>query len=145
MTIFADNIQSGLIAATSSEASYAPTMLCRTVKLGGSGTKSLKLPAGVENLDGTLYITTNGSAATSDSITVSANGTNYLTFSSVGSAGGILRVTTTGLGVLTAVGSACASLSTTAEVSANVTLASVDQAATYQLNLMFNRVRTQVD
>lgn len=143
MTGFGDNIYSGLLGVSSAQASYAPVQLCRTFRFSGSNasTQQFVLPSGVQNLDAKCYILTNGSAATSDAITVSAGGTNLLTFSSMGSAGGIVRQTTAGLGTLTLVASACANLSTTAEVSAAITIASVDIAADYQVELMFSRLR----
>lgn len=145
MTTFADNILSGDKVATSAASSFAPVILTRTFRFAGTGTQTFTFPKNVENLDAKLFIMANGSAATTDRITVSAAGTNYLAFTSFGSAGGIVRQTTTGLGTYTPIASACASVSTTAEVTAAVTLLSVDQAAVYQLQLMFNRSRTSID
>lgn len=143
MTGFADNIYSGLQALTSGLASYAPVQLCRTVRFSGGGaqTQSIVLPAGVQNLDAKCFIEVDGSAATTDSITVSAGGTTLLTFSSMGSISGVVRVTTAALGTLDTIASACANLSTTAEVTAAITLASTDTATVYQVQLMFSRLR----
>jgi hypothetical protein len=143
MTGFADNITSGLNALTSGQSSNSPVQLSRTFRFTGGGTtnQSFVLPTGVQNLDAKCYILQQGSAATSDAITVSAGGTTLLTFSSMGSALGVVRQTTAGLGTLTVVASACANLSTTAEVSADIKIASVDTATDYQVELMFTRLR----
>ena len=142
MTSFRDNIYSGAPALTSAQSSLSPSVFVRTFRFAGSGTQNFVLPSGVQNLDAKLYIETNGSAATTDSMTVSAGGTNFIAITSFGSASGVLRQTTAGLGTLNAIASACANLSQTSEVSAAVTLASVDQAARYQLMLTFSRLRS---
>ncbi len=143
MTTFGDNIYTGLQALTSGQASYSPARLNRTFRFTGvaASTQQFVLPTGVQNLDAKCYILANGSAATSDAITVSAGGTTLLTFSSMGSATGVVRGTTAGLGTLTTVASACANLSTTAEVSAAITIASVDAATDYQVEITFSRLR----
>lgn len=142
MTGFSDNIYSGNLAVTSGAASYAPVTLNRTLRFSGaSGTQQFVLPAGVQNLDAKLYIETNGSAATTNSLVVSAGGTTLLTFSSFGSAGGIVRSTTAALGTYVPIASACANLSTTAEVSAAATYVTTDQAAVVQIMLSFSRLR----
>lgn len=143
MTGFADNIYSGLQALTSGTASYAPVEMCRTFRFtgGGAQTQQFVLPQDVQNLNAICYIIQDGSAATSDSITVSAGGTTLITFSSMGSAGGLVEQTVAALGTKTVVASACANLSTTAEVSAAATLASTDTATDYQLVLTFSRLR----
>lgn len=143
MTTFADNIYSGSQALTSALSSQSEVVLSRTFRFGGANaaTQTFVLPTGVQNLNGSCYILANGSAATSDSITVSAGGTTLLTFSSMGSAGGVLELTTTALGVKTIVASAAANLSAVAEVSAAITLASVDIATDYQVQIRFNRLR----
>lgn len=144
MTGFADNIYSGLVALTSGQSSESPVQLCRTFRFTGANaaTQQFVLPSGVQNLDAKCYIMAQGSGATTDKITVSAGGTDLITFSSMGSATGVVRQTTTALGTLTVVASACANLSTTSEVSAAITIASVDLAAEYQVELMFSRVRS---
>ncbi len=144
MTSYRDNILSGAPALTSAQSSQSPVRLSRTFRFTGNGTQNFVFPAGVQNVDAKLYILANGSAATTDSITVSAGGTNLITITSFGSATGVLRATTVGLGTLTTIASACANLSQTAEVSAAVTLASVDQAAVYQLEIMFERLRSNL-
>lgn len=142
MTSFRDNIYSGAPALTSGQSSLSPTRLSRTFRFAGNGTQTFVLPSGVQNLDAKLYIIANGSGATTDSMTVSAGGTNLITITAFGSASGVLRATTAALGTLTTIASACANLSATAEVSAAVTLASTDQAAVYQLELMYSRLRS---
>ena len=142
MTSYRDNIYSGATALTSAQSSLSPVRLARTFRFAGNGTQEFVLPRGVQNLDAKLYIITNGSAATTDSMTVSAGGTALITITSFGSASGVLRATTAALGTLNVIASACANLSATAEVSAAVTLASVDQAAVYQLELSYERLRS---
>lgn len=143
MTRYSDNIYSGAQGLTSATSSKSAVGLTKTFRFsGGSGTRNFVLPSGVQNLDAKCYILAQGSAATSDSITVSANGTNLITFSGMGSATGVVRQTTAGLGTLTVVASACANLNANAEVSAAITLASVDTAADYQVQLFFNRADT---
>jgi hypothetical protein len=145
MTSFRDNILSGSPALTSAQSSLSPVVISRTFRFsGGSGTQNFVLPTGVENFDAKVYIVTNGSAATTDKITVSAAGTNMVTFSSMGSANGILRLTTTGLGVVTPVASAMVAPTTTAEVTAAATLLSVDGAAQYQLEVTYTRLRSNL-
>lgn len=144
MTTFGDNVQTGAEALTSGQSSIAPALFTRTFQFGGANaqTQQFVLPMGVQCLDAKCWILTQGSGATSDKITVSAAGQDYHTFTSMGSALGIVRQTTAGLGTLTSIASATANLSTTAEVSAAATIASVDLAATYQLQLTFSRVRS---
>lgn len=145
MTTFGDVIQSGNVATTSALSSVSPTMQTRTFRFTVSGgspqTLPFMFPSRVRNIDAKLYIEAQGSAATTDKITMSAAGQDLITFSSIGSATGILRQTTVGLGVLTAVASACANLNNVAEVSAAITLASVDTAAVYQVQVTYNRRR----
>jgi len=143
MTAFQDNIYSGTTAVTSGLSSFSSVVLNRTFRFtgGGAQTQTFVLPQGVQNLNATCYIIQDGSAATSDSITVSAGGTTLITFSSMGSAAGLVETTLAALGTKTVVASACSNLSTTAEVSAALTLASTDTATDYQVNLTFTRVR----
>lgn len=146
MTTFADNIQTGFEALTSGQSSISPALFTRTFRFAPGGanaqTQQFVLPVGVQSLDAKLFINAQGSGATSDKITVSAGGQDFHTFTAFGSALGIVRQTTAGLGTLTSIASACANLSTTAEVSAAVTLATVDIAADYQIQLTFSRVRS---
>lgn len=142
MTSYLDNIYSGAAALTSAQSSLSPVRLNRTFRFTGSGTQTFVFPTGVQNLDAKLYIITNGTAATTDAMTVSAAGTNLISITSFGSTSGVLRQTTAAVGTLTTIASACAVVTTTAEVTAAVTLASVDQAAVYQLELMYSRIRS---
>lgn len=143
MTTFADNIQTGLEALTSGQSSISGCNYSRSFDFTGANasTQQFVFPVGTMNLDAKLFILAQGSAATSDKITVSAAGQDFHTFTSFGSASGIVRQTTVGLGTLTSIASACANLSQTAEVSAAVTIASVDIAASYRLQLSFTRAR----
>lgn len=143
MTGFSDNIYSGLLAPTSAGASYSPVELARTIRFsGGSGTQTIVFPTGVQNVNANLYILANGSAATTNKITVSAGGTNILTFSSFGSTSGFVEVTTAALGTKSVIASAAANLSTTAEVTAAVTYLSTDAAVDCQIKIEFTRLRT---
>lgn len=145
MTIFGDNVQIGNQAAVSAAASYAPVRLLRHVDISGTGTtKQFLLPTYVENFDACCYIVSDGSAAASDSIVVSAGGTTLLTFSSMGSSQGVVKSTQAGLGTLVMLASACDVVTTTAEVTANVTLTSVDADTSYRVVCFFNKERTQV-
>lgn len=144
MTSFADVIQTGnAIALTSGQSSLAPTLHSRTFRFtgGGAQTQTFVLPTGVQNVDAKLYIIQDGSAATSDAITVSAGGVDLINITSFGSTAGLLRNTTAALGTLSTIASACANLSTTAEVSAAATLASTDVGTDYQLVIEFSRLR----
>jgi hypothetical protein len=143
MTTFGDNIYSGTTALTSGLSSQSEVVLSRTFQFTGSGTQNFVLPQNVLNLNATCYITQQGSAATSDKITVSAAGQDYITFSSMGSALGLVEVTTAGLGTKTVVASAASVVAATlsTEVTAAITLLSVDTAARYQVQLRFNRLR----
>lgn len=146
MTIVGDNLYVGDQAPTSAKATYAPTMLTRMFDMTGNGTTvTFTLPPGSENLDAKCYIVADGSAATTDSITVSAGGTTLLTFSSMGSVQGLVKGTQAGLGTLVVVASACDSLSATAETTCAATLASTDAACAYRLVFSFNKARQQVD
>ncbi len=144
MTRFTDNIYTGAQAITSATSSKSPVMICKTHRFPvgvTSSTISGTFPIGTQNLDAKLYILAQGSAATSDKITVSAGGTNLLSFTSFGSAIGIVRQTTTSLGTYAPIASACAVVAgaASAELAYSVTLLSVDAAADYQLQLMFSR------
>ena len=146
MTSYLDNIYSGDTALTSAQSSLSPVQLSRTFRFtgGGASTQNFVFPTGVQNLNATCYIVQDGSAATTDSITVSAAGTTLLTFSSMGSAGGIVEITTAALGTKVIVASACAIVTTTTEVTAALTLASTDTATVYQVNLTFDRLRSNL-
>lgn len=146
MTLFSDGLEVGNLAAVSAGASNTAVLLGRHVDITGNGTtEQFLLPAGVQNFYASCYIVNNGSAATSDSIVVSAGGTTLVTFSSMGSANALLDNTIAGKGTVTYVASACDVVTTTAEVTANVTLTSVDTAALYRIVAYFQKIRTQID
>lgn len=146
MTSFRDNIYSGAPALTSALSSITPVRLSRTFRFsgGGASTQTCVLPTGVQNLNANCYIMQDGSAATTDSITVSAGGSTLITFSSMGSAGGLVETTLAALGTKTVIASACAVVTTTAEVTAALTLASTDTATVYQVVLFFDRIRSNL-
>lgn len=148
MTRYSDNIYSGFTAATSAASSHSPVALAKTFRFpaGGSSTQTGTFPPNTESLTATVFIINAGSAATTDKITVSAGGQNLISFSSMGSAIGILDRTTTGLGAVTAIISACAIVAAPAtgqtnggEIPFSVTIVSVDTATDYQVALSFNR------
>lgn len=145
MTTFGDNIYSGSDAITSAAASRSAVQLCKTHRFTGGAAQTLTgtFPIGTINLDAKLYILLNASATVSDKITVSAGGVDFITITQFGSASGILRSTTTGLGVLTATASACAVVAgaANAELTYSVTYPANTAAtgADYQLWLTFNR------
>lgn len=150
MTRFTDNIFSGNAGLTSAAASRSPVTLCRTHNFtqpaaGGAvaQTQTGSFPSGTQNLDAKLFIVSNGSATVSDKITVSAGGINFITITGFGSAGGILRTTTVGLGTITAVASACAVVNTNvSDSSYSVTFlpVSASKSTSYQLQLTFSRM-----
>jgi len=150
MTIFGDNIYSGNQAITSALQSVSPVQLTRVHTFaqpatGGAVavTQTGTFPQGTQNLDAKLFILVNGSATVSDKITVSAAGTNLLSFTAFGSAGGIVRQTTVGLGTYTPIASACAVVTgaANADLSYSVTFLPVSASisTSYQLQLVFNR------
>ena len=146
MTRFADQIESGNVVLTSADSSRAKVRLVRSRVFtgGGNQTWSGVLPSGAENFDVRLYITQQGSTATSDTftITTSAGGTTLATITAVGSALGVLRTTTTGLGTLSVIASACADIGPNidgVQVPFRVILSSLDTATSYKLDLEFCR------
>lgn len=148
MTTFGDNIYTGNIAVTSGSSSLSPAVFTKVHRIAGGTAvnQSGTFPQGTQNLDAKLYIMLNASATVSDKITVSAGGVDFITISQFGSTAGILRQTTTGLGVFTLVPSACGLVAgaATGELSYNVTYPANTAAtgADYQLVLTFNRVDT---
>lgn len=154
MTRYSDNILSGFQAATSAASSGSAVSLSKTFRFpaGGSSTQTGTFPPGTQNIRGTLFIANAGSAATSDKITVSAGGQNLIAYTAMGSAVGVLYNTTTSLGTVTPVVSACATVAAPAtgqtnggEIPFSVTILSVDTATDYQLHLAFNRKDTTFD
>lgn len=154
MTRYSDNIYSGFVAPTSAACSKSYVQLGKTFNftaLAGTGvTLTGTLPPGTQNLYATLFITQQGSANTSNKITVSAGGTNLLTFDQFGSATGFLPgLSVASVGRLTIVASACAIVAAPAtgqtnggEIPISVTYLkdAGDPSCTCQLSLMYNRV-----
>lgn len=145
MTRYSDNIYSGFQAITSAASSRSPVVLTRTHRFTGgtSGTQTGTFPPGTMNLDSKLFILLNASSTVSDKITVSAAGTNLLTWTSFGSAAGIARQTVAGLATYTPIASACAVVAgaASADLTYSVTLlAGTDSTGSdYQIQLMFSR------
>lgn len=147
MTRFADNIECGLITISSATDSRAAVQLTRTHRFTGGGNQTWNgiFPSNTQGLDANLYIIANGSATTSDIMTLTTSaGTSPLgSITAIGSATGLLRVSTTGLGVLTIIASAAHSIGpstlTEVEVPFRVVLSSVDTATDYRLELTFRR------
>lgn len=147
MTTFADGIESGTYGLTSAQATRAHTTLRRYRRFvnGGNQTWTGFFPYGAIGLTASLHINSQGSATTSDRITItaSAGSTTLWTISSMGSANGILgTATVAGLGTVTPIVSACAVLGPNVEgsdVPFQVILSSVDTATDYSLFLNFIR------
>src|SRR5665213_2201067 len=109
MTRFSDNIYSGMDAATSGAASRSAVALVKTHNFTGlNATISGTFPPNTLNLSAELFITAQGSAATSNKVTVSAGGLTLLTIDQFGSALGYAAQTTTSVARFTIVASACA-------------------------------------
>lgn len=142
-TTFDGPLQAGLPAITSGGSSIASVMYSRTVSItGATANQTIVLPANVENLDAKLYVLTAGSAAASDDIRVSADGgVNLVIFDAIGSAVGVLRATTAGLGILTTSSAAAGRLNTGTETTVNIQATKSDAASAYQLQLIFSRAR----
>lgn len=153
MTIYGDSLQSGYLAATTALATNAPVMLERAFSFtgGANTTKTFALPPQATSLDAKLFISQAGTAATTDKITVSSGTQTIMTFSAIGSAVGILKSTTVGLGVYTPIVSACIGpLGTTGSNEGQnftVTCSSNSQdsvAPVYKIQFVFSRPRTTV-
>lgn len=154
MTRYSDNIYSGFQGVTSATTSKSCVRLGKTYKFGGASVSlSGVFPPNTENLSANLYIMkVGGSATTSDTIVVSAGGTNLITITGIGSADGMIgNGVTAGKGSMTVIASAANSL--TAPTSSNnggeipFTITYVAASAgggtqRYQLNLVFNRADT---
>lgn len=147
MTRFADGIESGLITISSATDSRAAVQLTRTHRFTGGGNQTWNgvFPSNTQGIDANIYIIANGSATTSDTITLttSAGTTPLGSITAIGSATGLLRVTTAGLGVLNIIASAAHSVGPVTlsdiEVPFRVVLSSVDTATDYRLELTFRR------
>lgn len=152
MTLFGDNIYSGRINLTSAKSSMSPVKLTKTFNFSstvGSTTLNGTFPSNTMNLQAVLFITNQGSATTSDKITVSAGGTDLITITQFGSASGIAFQTTTSLATFTPVASACAvvappSPSDNLEVPFAVTYlkSSANKTGSCQLMLQYTRLDT---
>lgn len=111
MTRFSDNILSGYQSITLAKSSESPVVLSKDFDFNattGSTTISGVFPPGTRNLSAELFVTAQGSANSSNKITVSAGGTTLLTVSSFGSANGIACQTAAGFATFAYVASACA-------------------------------------
>lgn len=147
MTLFADGVESGIVGLTSalSTRSHMRCERYRRFTGGGNQTWTGFFPAGAVGIRPSVHICTNGSAATSDRIviTTSAGSTTLCTFSSMGSANGILGTSTqVGVGTVTPIVSAMATVGPNvegADVPFQVILSSVDTATDYQLFIDFFR------
>lgn len=146
MTRYSDPIESGIVGLTSATSTKAHVQLTRIRRFTGGGNQTWTgfFPYGSLAVDAKLYIAANGSTATSDrfTITTSAGGTTLGTITQIGSAIGVLRNTTTSLGVLSMVASACVAVGPNvvdADVPFQVILSSVDTATDYRLELTFTR------
>lgn len=154
MTRYSDNIYSGFVGVTSALSSRSAVLLTKTFNFSstvGSTTLTGVFPPNTQNLAARIYITQNGSATSSNKITVSAGGTNLLTVDQFGSAGGYANTTTAGIARFTVIGSACATVSPPAtnqtnggEIPFSVTFvkSSADKTGACQLSLLFNRADT---
>lgn len=158
MTRYSDNIYSGFQAVTSALSSKSPVTLNRVcgftaATAGGVTAQTVTgvFPPQVENITARLFImNASTSASTSDKITVSAGGTNMITFTAIGSAAGVLSQTTAALGVVTYVASACAippvptGANNNGEIPYAITFlpASASKTTQYRLVLSFNRADT---
>lgn len=146
MTLFGDNVESGILGLTSAQSTRAAVQLERYRRFTGGGNQTWNgfFPYGSIGVDAKLYINANGSAATSDTITIttSAGGTILGSITSIGSATGVLRSTTVGLGALTMRASACTQVGPNvegADVPFQIILSSVDTATDYTLLIDFRR------
>lgn len=159
MTRYSDNIYSGFQASTSAASSKSPVSLHKVHRFtqpSGGGANAVTLsgtfPPGTENITTNLWIMNQStSASTSDKITVSAGGTNLITYTAIGSATGILSTSTVaGLGAVTVVASACAippvptSTNNGGEIPYSVTFlpVSASKGTDYRLRINFNRADT---
>lgn len=146
MTRFTDNVESGTLGLTSAQSTRASVLLTRQRRFTGGGNQTWTgfLPYGAMGLNASLFIMANGSATTSDRmvISTSAGSTPLVTFSSMGSATGLLTGTMVGLGVKTVVASAAFVIGPNiegADVPFQVILSSTDTLTDYGLEIFFRR------
>lgn len=155
MTRFTDSLESGYVGITSAASNRSGAIMARRKRFTGGGniTWTGQFPAGVEAVTATLHILANGSAATSDRLTLiaSAGGggglaatTTLVTFSSFGSAVGRASATTAGLATVAVnvsgswqVGSYSGDPNAFTPFTA--ILSSVDTATDYGLSITFRR------
>lgn len=143
MTTFADNIYTGMPAIISANATRAPAMLTKRIRFTapiGAQTKQVTLPRGAQCLDANVFMVVNGTTATSDTCTISAGGTTLITISQFGSAGGVLRSTTSLQGIITNNASATMSMSTVNDTVVSLTTINTDATLDYVVELLFNRM-----
>lgn len=153
MTRYSDNIFSGFQGVTSALSSMSPVALSKTynfVAAAGTGTTITGVfPPGTQNLTAELFVTQQGSANTSNKLTVSAAGTNLIVIDQFGSATGYAAFSTTSLARFTITASACAIVAPPAtgqtnggEIPFSVTYLkdAGDPSCTCQLVLNFNRI-----
>lgn len=149
MTRYSDNIYTGNNAITSALSSRSAVVINKTYNFSaaaGSGTQTGTFPANTQNLRAILYITAQGSATSSDKLTVSAGGTDLITITSFGSSSGLAFQTTTSLATFTVVASACASPPVPSpndhgEIPFSITYlkSSANKTGSLQLELIYNR------
>jgi len=144
MTRYSDNITSGYILPTSAVSQFGNVRYTRSFRFtgGGSQTQQFMIPTATRNLCSKLYVMAAGSAATSDKITVSGGGNDYVTLTSFGSSTAldvVVRRTTGTVITINYDTSACQNFSMTQETTANVTLLSTDTATDYLFVLMYSR------
>lgn len=151
MTRYADNIESGIQAISSANDSRGSVLLTKVRRFTGGGNQTWTglFPSNTQCVDVKLYIAANGSAATSDTFTIStsAGGTALGTITGVGSAAGLLRGSTTSLGAINLIASACAVIGPATQpneiqVPFRVIMSSVDTATDYRLVLEYRRALT---
>lgn len=152
MTRYSDNIFSGYDAITSALSSRSPVALVKTYSFNattGSSTQSGVFPPGTQNLTAALYITQQGSATSSDKITVSAGGTTLITLDQFGSASGIaVGNSQTAIARITYVASACQAIPVPSgannggEIPYSVTYlkSSANKTGSCSISLNFNRI-----
>lgn len=147
MTTFGDEISTGIFGVTSAQSTRAHTQVSRYRRFTGGGNQTWNgfFPYGATMLHSRLHINAQGSAATSDRIVIStsAGSTPLITYSSMGSATGMIGNTTiAALATVTNVVSACAVLGPnveSADVPFQIILSSTDTATDYSLLLQFFR------
>lgn len=146
MTLWADGLESGYTGLSSALSTRAACRMERFRRLVGGGNQTWTgfFPHGTIGFNSVIYINSVGSSTTSDRITIStsAGSTVLQTYTSMGSAQGILGSTVVGLGTRTVNASACCQLGPNVEgsdIPFQVILSSVDTATDYGIFLSFRR------